>query len=181
MSNLPTRALARRATGVAMAAITTFLLQGAPASATAASEPPVAGTYCTPWEGHYGAKNWTYADARVCLVVDASQKAHVRGETDTNTYYWGGAWYNASSNYPANWRATGTVSNSKGKVLSYDTYLVSQTSRAGSKDDMINVGTLSECGEYTVSMRFFQNGAYWTDSPSIDSGERTYQIAVPCS
>ncbi|GAA3825860.1 hypothetical protein ACFS5L_29460 [Streptomyces phyllanthi] len=152
---------------------------GTPGSA--AAQPLAAGTYCTPWEGHYGAQGWTYADARVCLVVTAAQKVTLRAETDRNTYYWGGAWYNASSNWPASWRADGTVTNAKGYRLTYDIVTLSQKSRSGSTDDVAGGAAMAECGTYSVTVRFRQHGPYWTDSADIDSGTRTHQVDVPCS
>ncbi|MFF5130095.1 hypothetical protein ACFY41_24555 [Streptomyces syringium] len=71
----------------------------ASAQQRAAAVPP--GDYCGQQEGLYGGGQYTYAEAQVCLHFADGGPPEVRVSTRNNSYYWGGAWYNASASYPA--------------------------------------------------------------------------------
>ncbi len=141
----------------------------------AAAVPP--GDYCGPRESLYGKGQYTYAEVQVCLHFEASGSPEVRVSTHNNSYYWGNAWYNASASYPAHWKADGAVSKG-GQTASYSASL-----RQESRDGWAGGGQLPtvECGTATATLNFRQSGPYWTGSDNdIDSGERTYQIDIPC-
>ncbi|MFI9240683.1 hypothetical protein [Streptomyces sp. NPDC053079] len=141
----------------------------------AAAVPP--GDYCGSQEGFYGGGQYTYAEVQACLHFEDGGPPEVRVSTHNNSYYWGSAWYNASASYPAQWRAEGAVSKD-GQTATYSASL-----RQESRDGWAGGGQLpaSECGAATVTLNFHQSGPYWTGSDNdINSGERTYQIDVPC-
>ncbi|MFC5143525.1 hypothetical protein [Streptomyces aureoversilis] len=152
-----------------------FVTTATAAEHRAAAVPP--GDYCGPQEGFYGGGQYTYAEVRVCLHFEDGGSSEVRVSTHNNSYYWGSSWYNASANYPAYWRAEGAVSKG-GQTADY-----SVSHRQESRDGWAGAAQSAarECGAATVTLNFHQNGPYWTGSDNdIDSGERTYQIDVPC-
>ncbi|MET8678001.1 hypothetical protein ABZW18_10520 [Streptomyces sp. NPDC004647] len=137
-----------------------------------------AGDYCAPKTQLYSEDRWTYAEAQVCLRFGPGGN-EVRVNNSQPQYYWGSAWYNASSRYPASWSASGTVTKS-GESENYATPSpVTQGSAEGSASGG-SPAVLNGCGTYSVTMTFHQAGPYWNEIP-IDSGELTYDINVPCT
>ncbi|MEV6778954.1 hypothetical protein [Streptomyces syringium] len=154
-----------------------FLVPTAPAAAAElrAAVPP--GDYCGPQESFYGGGQYTYAEVQVCLHFEDGGPPEVRVSTRNNSYYWGGAWYNASASYPAHWRAEGAVSKD-GQTASYSASLRQESSNGWADGGQLPAG---ECGAATLTLNFRQSGPYWTGSENdIDSGKRTYQVDVPC-
>ncbi|GAA3082958.1 hypothetical protein GCM10020000_81290 [Streptomyces olivoverticillatus] len=82
-------------------------------TATAAEHRAAApsGDYCATKGSFYGSGQYTYAEAQVCLRFGPSSNAVVVKDSNSQ-YYYGGSWYSASSSYPANWTASGTLSKS---------------------------------------------------------------------
>ncbi|KOT91067.1 hypothetical protein ADK86_24190 [Streptomyces sp. NRRL F-5755] len=107
----------------------------------------------------------------------------VKVKTDRNTYYWGGAWYNASKRWSARWTANGTVA--RGDWTAEYAMFRKQGSRADSKGT--NAGkAMQKCGTYNVTFTYEQDGPRWSnpDEPTgvwLKSGKRTYKIDVPCA
>ncbi|MEU2717838.1 hypothetical protein [Streptomyces sp. NPDC007205] len=165
--------------GVAMLALSGSVLTMPAVAAEQRAVAVPAGDYCGPAESFYGGGSYTYAQVQVCLRF-ASGGNQVIVKTSNDQYQYGGSWYNASSTYPAKWNATGSVSIS-GQPGNYATpNPVTQGSASGSASGG-SPAALSACGTYSVTMTFHQNGPYWTDSSNdIDSGQRSYQVGVPC-
>ncbi|MER6029803.1 hypothetical protein [Streptomyces sp. NPDC001851] len=138
-----------------------------------------AGDYCGPNQSFYGGGQYTYAEAQACLRFGSSGNQVIVNNRNAQ-YYWGGSWYVATSSYPAKWYASGSVSIG-GQSGNYATpNPVTQGSANGSASGG-SPAALSACGTYNVTMTFHQNGPYWTDSgQDIDSGQRSFQISVPC-
>ncbi|MER5780182.1 hypothetical protein ABT104_00425 [Streptomyces mobaraensis] len=154
----------------------TALVTPATAAQQRAAAAPT-GDYCANAEQLYGGGQYTYGRAQVCLRFGSGGNQVVVKSSEAQ-YYWGNAWYYASSDYPVNWNASGTVSKS-GQSGSYSVRL-QQPGRSGSAASN-PLAALNGCGSYSVTMTFHQNGPYWTDSSNdIDSGQRSYQISVPC-
>ncbi|MBC2879110.1 MULTISPECIES: hypothetical protein [Streptomyces] len=154
-----------------------LLTTPAPAAPRAAAVP--SGDYCAPTESLYGGGSYTYTDVQVCLHVgsysDHSDDA-VRVSTRNNTYYWGGAWYSASPDHPADWTGEGSFTKD-GTEHWFGSH---RTQVARELSDDTNQNPFS-CGTYTVAFRFRQKGPYWTaDGNDINLGERSYQISLPC-
>lgn len=149
-------------------------------TATAAEHRAAApsGDYCATKGSFYGSGQYTYAEAQVCLRFGPSSNAVVVKDSNSQ-YYYGGSWYSASSSYPANWTASGTLSKS-GQSGNYSVPQVKQTSLNGSGSGG-SPAVLNGCGSYSVTMTFHQVGPYWGDDQAIDSGQRTYTIDVPCT
>ncbi|MFI1742628.1 hypothetical protein [Streptomyces sioyaensis] len=149
-------------------------------AATAAEHRAAApsGDYCAAKESFYGSGQYTYAEAQVCLRFGSGSN-EVRVNNSNSQYYYGGSWYSASSSYPANWTASGTLSNS-GQSGNYSVPQVKQTSLNGSASGG-SPAVLNGCGSYSVTMTFHQVGPYWSQDQAIDSGQRTYTIDVPCT
>ncbi|QTD95986.1 hypothetical protein [Streptomyces cyanogenus] len=163
------------AIGVGAAAIA---LAGASLAAPAAAQERAAapaGTYCGPTESFYGNGQWTYAEVQLCLQADSSGAVSVVVNTRQVQYYWGSAWYYASSGSPASWDAKGAA----GVGGTSHSYGVSgrQTSAAGSASAALST---TVCGTYSVTMTYHQVGPYWGSDQALDSGQRTYSINVPC-
>ncbi|MFI6684021.1 hypothetical protein [Streptomyces sp. NPDC050485] len=165
--------------GVALLALSGSVLTMPAVAAEQRAAAVPAGDYCGPTESFYGGGSYTYAEVQVCLRFGSGGN-QVIVKTSNDQYQWGGSWYNASSTYPAQWNATGSVSIS-GQSGSYATpNPVTQGSSNGSADGG-SPAALSACGTYNVTMTFHQIGPYWTDSSNdIDSGQRSYQVSVPC-
>ncbi|MEU2854176.1 hypothetical protein [Streptomyces syringium] len=159
-----------------MALSVSFLAPAATAAEhRAAAVPP--GDYCGPQEGFYGGGRYTYAEVQVCLHFEDGGPPEVRVSTHNNSYYWGGAWYNAGAGNPAEWRAEGTVGKA-GQTANYSAALRQESANGWAGGGQLPAG---ECGAATVTLNFRQNGPYWTGGDyDIDSGERTYQVDVPC-
>ncbi|WP_171161893.1 hypothetical protein [Streptomyces sp. I05A-00742] len=165
--------------GAALLALSGSAL-AAPATAAqqrAAAVP--AGDYCGPADSFYGGGQYTYAEVQVCLRFGSGGNQVIVNNRNVQ-YLWGGSWYNASSNYPAKWHAVGSVSVGG----QWGSYATPDPVTQGSANGWAGGGSpaaLGACGTYNVSMMFRQNGPYWTDSSNdIDSGERSYQVSVPC-
>ncbi|MGK5640236.1 hypothetical protein ACSNOK_18260 [Streptomyces sp. URMC 126] len=155
-----------------------LLATPAPAAPARAAAVP-SGDYCAPTENLYGGGGYTYADVQVCLHVgshsDHSDDA-VRVSTRNNTYYWGGSWYSASPDYPADWTGEGSL-DKDGTSSWYGSHR-QQVARELSDDTNQNPFS---CGTYTVTFTFRQKGPYWTDDANdIKPSERSYRITLPC-
>ncbi|MFF7725808.1 hypothetical protein [Streptomyces sp. NPDC008001] len=88
-----------RTAGAALSALALAVSGLALAPAVAAAPRGAAGTeYCAATQGFYGKGQYTYLDVTPC-VDPASSRAYIKFERVT--YYWGGAWYSASSSNEA--------------------------------------------------------------------------------
>ncbi|MBT2382432.1 hypothetical protein [Streptomyces sp. ISL-11] len=173
---LPTR---RIGAGLAVALLAlSGLATGTTATAAGHRAAAPSGDYCAAKESFYGSGQYTYAEAQVCLRFGSGGN-EVRVNNTNSQYYWGGSWYSASSSYPANWTASGTLSKS-GQSGNYSVPQVKQTSLNGSGSGG-SPAALNGCGSYSVTMTFRQVGPYWGQDQAIDSGQRTYTINVPCT
>ncbi|MFH8290306.1 hypothetical protein [Streptomyces sp. NPDC018059] len=138
-----------------------------------------AGDYCGTTESFYGGGQYTYAEVQVCLRFGSGGNQVIVNNRNVQ-YYFGGSWYYATSGYPAQWNAGGSVSIG-GQSGNYATpNPVKQGSASGAASGG-SPAALSACGTYNVTMTFRQNGPYWTGGDyDIDSGQRSYSISVPC-
>ncbi|MFK8905577.1 hypothetical protein [Streptomyces sp. YS-3] len=166
-------------TGLASALIALAgMTLAAPATAAEHRAAVPSGDYCNANQGFYGGGQYTYAEVQVCLRF-ASSGNQVIVNARNNQYYYGGAWYNASSSYPARWSATGSVGIG-GQSGNYNTGTVTQGSPTGSASGG-SPSSIGACGTYSVTLNFHQNGPYWTDgSNDINSGQKSYSISVAC-
>lgn len=163
-----------------IAALFTAMVSSAAAVPTGHSAAQETSSYCGESYAWYGRGGWTYVKVTPCLVVDRWAKtAYVRVWTDVSTYKTGsGIWYSASSDYPAIWKARGSVYNTS---WSQDWSIPShqQPSRGGSAAS--DTFTLPACGAYTLSLKFHQLGPKWVGTEyEIDPDMRYPQVVVPC-
>ncbi|MEV6808288.1 hypothetical protein [Streptomyces sp. NPDC051132] len=133
--------------------------------------------YCGPQEHLYGAGLYTFADIQVCLQVDQQNVMDVNLKKDRVTYWWGGAWYNATPAYEASFRTDVSVSESGQKV--FETYGGSRID-SRSSEGIIASSKIPGCGFYSVTLTYDQTGPYWGEDRKISFGPKSYDITVPC-
>ncbi|MGW2633817.1 hypothetical protein ACWC2K_31420 [Streptomyces chattanoogensis] len=146
--------------------------------AVAAGQQPQEGTYCTPWNGHYGHGRYTFADARVCLRTTSWHRTQVWLQTDRVTYWHGIFWHNPSDNY---WATVGARVQVKkeGETLLEREYSTQQYKRK----DEFKAGefTQRECGTYWVIYKYSQLGPYYGNDKAIETPWIGGQVEVPCA
>ncbi|WP_367140650.1 MULTISPECIES: hypothetical protein [Streptomyces] len=165
--------------GAALLALSGTALSASTAAAVQQRAAVPDGEYCGPQESFYGSGQYTYGQTQACLEFTFDRPA-IKIKLSEVQYYWGGAWYYATADYPARVRVAGEV-NIGTQGWNYDVS-GSQGASTGSLSAHAPSGFDGGCGTYSVTMTYHQNGPYWTDaSRDIDSGQRTYSINVPCS
>ncbi|MBK3520538.1 MULTISPECIES: hypothetical protein [Streptomyces] len=150
-------------------------------SGTASADPnghPQPGTYCTGWESVYGQGGYNFTDFRVCVqVADNEGRSAMYIETDRNTYWSSGAWYNATEGYPAKVSATvnmGANDSTGGPSVSeYGSW--TQTSRHAE----LPIGPIGivNCGIRHLDVSYYQVNPYLGPDYAIDV-KRSYDDFV---
>ncbi|WP_030806263.1 hypothetical protein [Streptomyces sp. NRRL F-2799] len=173
----------RLASTFAAAAALAVSALAAPPTASAADGPHAeVGTHCTRWEEVSGAGGYTFTDFRTCVVVaDREGRNAFVIETDRNTYWWGGAWYNTTPGYSA--RVSATVNMAASPYQGGPSVTASgsweQTSRSGRQS--LGANDLIKCGARHLDVSYYQVGAYHGSDRAIDVKRSYDDFVIPCS
>ncbi|MEV8394932.1 MULTISPECIES: hypothetical protein [unclassified Streptomyces] len=181
------RTFARKGQLVGMGLVlgSTLLMQSAGASTAVAAEGTAKkGEYCSSWEGYKSGSGYVKGQVRTCLgwlTSDATWRVFTHTKGQEGFRAWPDAqWIGVSNIYPANWTAVGTVQINSTEAISYSHKKRQVTGGAGD-DTIIRQGI--KCGNRTVTRTYKQVGPVSADADSmtIDSGNRTLSIPVPCA
>ncbi|MFJ4526113.1 hypothetical protein ACIP4Y_35190 [Streptomyces sp. NPDC088810] len=174
----------RRMVGVTAAAAALVVSAFAtPGAASADDGPyPKAGEHCTGWEEVYGQGGYTFTAFRTCVYVyDRAGRSAMFIETDKNTYWWGGAWYNATPLYSASVFATvhmgANVAQGGPAVTARNSW--TQKSRS-SKLSLGSIGII-KCGIRDLDVSYTQVGGYYGEDRKIDVKRSYDDFVIPCS
>ncbi|WP_435191235.1 hypothetical protein [Streptomyces sp. bgisy126] len=169
-------------TAVAAVALAASAL-AAPATASADDGPHAeVGTHCTPWEEVYGAGGYTFTDFRVCVVVgDREGRNAFVIETDRNTYWWGGAWYNSTPVYSA--RVSATVNMGANSVQGGPSVTASGSweQKSRSSQESLGANEMIKCGVRHLDVSYYQVGGYHGADRAIDVKRSYDDFVIPCS
>ncbi|MFH9404241.1 hypothetical protein ACH4JS_31425 [Streptomyces sp. NPDC017638] len=184
MPNTSTRAALRAALTMPFIAAQAMALGP---SAHAEPAPQAApGMYCGDWHHLYSKNGWVYADIQGCVEVEGDGNALYTLHTHNVTYYWGGAWYPASSENEGYANSKANLYKDGVKIYSYNglefnQYARNSTGRAAAWGPGHGADKLSSCGEYNLEYTYNQIGPYWKDDDSmILAGPFNETITVAC-
>ncbi|MFF2964972.1 hypothetical protein ACFVT1_40290 [Streptomyces sp. NPDC057963] len=169
-----------RAAATAIAVTVSVLAVPATASADNGPHPEV-GTHCTSWESAYGPGGYTFTDFRTCVVVsDREGRSSVVIETDRNTYWWSGAWYNTSTGYSAS--VSADVNMGANSVQGGPSVTQSVTWEQKSRSSRVGRGIgIIKCGARQLDVSYYQTGAYYGSDKAIDVKRSYDDFVIPCS
>ncbi|MGW8982356.1 hypothetical protein ACWGQ9_06840 [Streptomyces parvus] len=174
----------RNVTRAAVTAIAvTASVLAVPATASADDGPHAeVGTHCTPWESVYGSGGYTFTDFRACVVVsDREGRSAVVIDTDRNTYWWAGAWYNTTPTYNAS--VIVDVNMSANSVQGGPSVKEhgSWTQESRSSHESLGATGFLKCGARQLDVSYYQTGAYYGSDKAIDVKRSYDDFVIPCS
>ncbi|MFI6685386.1 hypothetical protein [Streptomyces sp. NPDC050485] len=170
-----------RTTAAASAMALSVLMAPAASPAAADGPHPEVGTHCTPWESVYGRGDYTFTDFRVCVQVgDREGRSSVSIETDRNTYWWSGAWYNTTAGYSARVSATVNMSASPSQGGPSVTQPVTWEQKSRSNNEGRGIGII-KCGFRHLDVSYYQVGGYYGSDRAIDVKRSYDDFVIPCS
>ncbi|MFF0134589.1 hypothetical protein ACFYTG_55035 [Streptomyces mirabilis] len=161
-------------TAVAMGAALTVGSIGSAAAAQAPAAKAAVSSSCGNWKDHYSQDRWTYSQTRLCLNTDGQSVWPVL-QVQECQYYWGGAWYKASSKHPCTFDFHYAVKRNGDAVIKGAT----SGSTAASGEIPGTAGRCQGAGAYELTAGYEQHGPYWTEW-TITVPDRTEQLNVPC-
>ncbi|MFG3227624.1 hypothetical protein ACGF07_22970 [Kitasatospora sp. NPDC048194] len=174
----------RRMASVAAAAaalVVSALATPGTASADDGAHPAV-GTHCTRWEEVYGQGGYTFTDFRTCVhVYDREGRSAMFIETDRNTYWWGGAWYNATPLYSASIFAT--VHMGANIAQGGPTVAARNSWEQKSRSSKLSFGSIGfiKCGIRDLDVSYTQVGGYYGEDRKIDVKRSYDDFLIPCT
>ncbi|MFD9607402.1 hypothetical protein ACFVRD_49210 [Streptomyces sp. NPDC057908] len=155
----------------------------APGTASADDGPhPEVGTHCTGWEEVYGQGGYTFTGFRTCVtVVDREGRSAMFIETDKNTYWWGGVWYNTTPVYNA--RVSATVNMGANPVQGGPSVKRDGEWTQKSRSSELGLGAIGmiKCGVRHLDVSYDQVGGYYGSDRAIDVKRSYDDFVIPCS
>ncbi|MFG3430510.1 hypothetical protein [Streptomyces californicus] len=140
------------------------------------------GTHCTPWEEVYGAGGYTFTGFRVCVeVVDREGRNAFVIETDKNTYWWGGAWYNTTPGYSAQVDVTVNMEASPYQGGPSVTRSGSWEQKSRSDEVSLGANNMIKCGIRHLDVSYYQVGGYHGRDRAIDVKRSYDNFVIPCA